>query len=254
MNEVPQPSAFPQPGQPQPRAFRPYATYIIFGVTIFFYLLQVASKLILGDDWLLLLGAKYGPLIQNGQIWRFVTPVLLHGSLLHIVIDMFNLFIIGKFIEPVFGHLRFTAMYFLSAFAGNVVSFLMSPDTVSLGAGSAIFSLVAAESAFLFLNRKVLGEQVWRTVRNIGIVLVLNLFISFLPGFDSWPLIGGLLGGMLFAWFGGPRLAAGEIITTPQGTLVKIHDERAKTGILYGTLAVLAVFIPLAALGWFWVR
>jgi rhomboid protease GluP len=228
---------------PANRIFKPVLTYTLLGVTAGFYLLQLLSQFTLGDDWLTIVGIKYGPWIRGGEVWRLLTPVFLHGSFLHLAMNMYGLFIFGPRLELRFGRARFILLYFLSAFAGNVLSFLLTPNP-SLGASTAIFGLLAAEGMYLIQNRELVGDHGRAQIMNIIVVAGYNLLIGFVgTGIDNWGHIGGLLGGLIFTWFGGPRFRM-------EG--YRLVDERQGHGVLSGTVAVLLFFIPLAVLGWFW--
>jgi rhomboid protease GluP len=178
-----------------------------------------------------------------------ITPVFLHASILHIAFNMYALFLFGRGIEARFGHRRFLLLYFLSAFAGNVFSFLLTPEQ-SLGASTAIFGLLAAEAVFLIQNRQLLGRQVNRSLLNLLFIAAINLLFGITPGsgVDNFGHLGGILGGIIFTWFGGPRWHA-------EGIFPSLHlvDEREGHGAVAGTIAVLLFFIPLAVLGWFWI-
>ncbi len=255
MNENPTPGEYPQPQQPRPIQIavpnvKPYVTYVIIGVTVLIYLLQIAGLYLLKVDVVANLGVKYAPLIRAGQVWRLITPVFLHDSslpygLLHIGFNMYALFLYGRGLEARFGHWRFTLLYFLSGYAGNVLSFLLTPNA-SLGASTAVFGLLAAEGMFVFQNRRLLGNRAGRALMNVLYVAGINLLIGFsVSGVDSFGHLGGLLGGVLFTWFGGPRWKVEGLYSSP-----KLIDEREGHGALAGSLAVLLFFIPLTALGW----
>jgi rhomboid protease GluP len=240
---------------------KPYATYFILGATVLIYLLQLAGQYLLPasladtfiatygtSDIAAIFGDKVNTLIRAGQIWRFITPVFLHASILHIAFNMYALIIFGRGIETRYGHGRFLLLYFLSGFAGNVMSFLLTVNP-SLGASTAIFGLIAAEGVFIIQNRKLLGPRVNRSLMNLLYIAGVNLLIGFTTnGVDNWGHIGGLLGGFLFAWFGGPRWKLEGFYPS-----MKLIDEREGRGALAGTVSVLLFFIPLAALGWIWV-
>jgi rhomboid protease GluP len=255
MNQNPTPTQGPQAQTPQQRTVqvampnvKPYATYIILAVTTLIYLLQVGLPYLLNADVVTALGVKDDVLIRAGQIWRLITPVFLHASILHIAFNMYALFIFGRGIEARYGHTRFILLYFLSGYAGNVMSFLLTASP-SLGASTAIFGLISAEGVFIFQNRKLLGNRVNRSLMNLVYIAGINLLIGYsVPGVDNWGHIGGLLGGLIFAWFGGPRWKLEGFY--PSVTLV---DEREGHGGLAGTLSVLLFFIPLTALGWIWI-
>ena len=258
MNENPTPDQYPQ--SPQPRTIqvavpnvKPYVTYVILGFTVFIYLLQLAGLYLFKADVVALFGFKYGPWIRAGQIWRLITPVFLHSSslpygLLHIGFNMYALFLYGRGLESRFGHWRFTLLYFLSAYAGNVLSFLLTPNS-SLGASTAIFGLLAAEGMFVFQNRQLFGNRANRALMNVLYVAGINLLIGFsTTGVDNFGHLGGLLGGVLFTWFGGPRWKMEGFYPS-----IRLVDEREGHGAFTGTLAVLLFFIPLTVLGWIWI-
>ena len=254
MNENPTPEQqYPQPQQARtvqvavPNV-KPYVTYTILGLTVFIYLLQLAGQYLLKMDLVTTLGIKYNPLIRAGELWRLITPVFLHGSILHIGFNMYALFLYGRGLESRFGHWRFTLLYFLSAYAGNVFSFLLTPNP-SLGASTAIFGLLAAEGMFIFRNRQLLGSRANRALINLLYIAGVNLLIGFTTsGVDNFGHLGGILGGLIFTWFGGPRWKLEGFSTS-----LKLVDEREGHGALAGSVAVLLFFIPLTALGWIWI-
>ena len=241
----------PHPPQSQPvpvslPASSPRVTYAILGVTVAVYLIQLLTQFIYGHDLAVELGAKANDAIRAGQLWRFFTPMLLHGSILHIGFNMYALYIIGIGVERRFGHGRFLLLYLLSGFAGSVFSFLLS-SADSIGASGAIFGLIGAEGIFLYQNRQLLGNQVRRAINNVIFIVVLNLVLGLSPGIDNWAHVGGLMGGLIFAWFAGP-------IWEPQGISpnLQVVDQREPRDIIVGAAVVAIIFCTLAAIGmWF---
>ena len=244
MNETPAPEYQEAPPPRQANvaipSTPPRVTYTIMGITIFIYLLQMASEFFLDFDFPAALGMKVNELILDGQLWRLITPVLLHGSLMHIGFNMYALLAIGSGMESRMGHLRFTMLYLVSGFAGNVFSFYFS-DANSLGASTAIFGLLAAEGIFLYLNKGLFGQRAQKALSNIVMVAAVNLFIGMSPGIDNWGHIGGLLGGLIFAWFGGPRWEVEGIYP-----LLKLEDRRNMRDAMIGAIIVLGIFGALA--------
>jgi rhomboid protease GluP len=229
----------------------PYITYTIIGITVAAYLLQILSVRVYGYampaaelDWLELYGAKINELIQAGQIWRLLTPVLLHASVPHIAFNMYALAIFGVGLERNFGRWRFLALYLLGGFAGNVLSFLLTSD-YSVGASTAIFGLVSAEGVFLYQNRKMFGSRFRGAIGNIIFVVVANLFLGrAFAGIDNWGHVGGLLGGLLFAWFASP-------IWEVQGVPPRLYvvDKREPREVITGAALVILIFGALAVWG-----
>ncbi len=220
----------------------PHVTYGIIGITVFVYILQQASQFFLGYDYPALLGMKINEAILGGQLWRLMTPLLLHGSLMHIGFNMYALLSIGSGMESRMGHLRFLLLYLVSGFAGNVFSFYFS-DANSLGASTAIFGLLAAEGIFLYFNKKLFGARGKKALGNLITIAVINLVIGMSPGIDNWGHIGGLLGGLIFAWFGGPRWEVEGIYP-----LLKLEDRRNMRDAVIGTFVVIGIFGTIATL------
>ncbi len=220
----------------------PLVSYILLGLTLAVFLLQTISQVVLGVDYPAALGMKVNELIIRGQLWRLISPVLLHGSILHLGFNMYALYILGPGLERQYGGSRFLALYLLSGFAGNVISFQFS-SVPSLGSSTAIFGLIGAQGIFLYQNREVFGPAAQKALMNVVIIAAINLVIGLQPGIDNWGHIGGLIGGAMFAWLGGPvyRVTGGSFFPS-------ISDERGSTDWLRAGLAVFGIFAIIAFL------
>jgi membrane associated rhomboid family serine protease len=115
----------------------------------------------------------FAPQIADGEWYRVITGGFLHGGLLHIGFNMYALYILGQLIEPAFGSLRFSAMYFASLCAGSLGVVLLEPQTPAVGASGAIFGLFAA--AFVIAR----GRRLDAIAAQLGILLVVNLALTF---------------------------------------------------------------------------
>ena len=230
--------------------FKPTITYILMGIMVGMFLLQLLSQWLVGDDLVAYFGLKVNELILDGQFWRLITPMFLHGSILHLGFNLYALYIFGPGLERFYGHWRFLALFFLAGFAGNVFSFLFT-DAPSLGSSTAIFGLLGAEGVFLYQNRRVLGSVSQRALMNLVVIGIINLVYGLSPGsgIDNWGHIGGLVGGALFAWFAGPELSVEGIY--PYNALVDKRERgdvwRAaiSVGLLFAFLVVVTVFLKL---------
>jgi rhomboid protease GluP len=239
------PTTYVQPAPARLPRTTPYVTYSLLGVTVLVFLLQLATPTLFGFDLPAALGAKVNELIKAGQFWRLITPLFLHSTnlILHVVFNMYALFAFGPNLEHYYGHGRFLGLYLLAGFTGNVLSFVFSPNP-SVGASTAIFGLVGAEAVFLYRNRQLLGSGAQRALMNLLVIVVLNLFLGFSSGFvDNWGHIGGLIGGIAFAWFGGPLLDVDGVYPS-----FRIVDRRSKTQSLLAGLAIFTIFAGMAAI------
>ena len=216
----------------------PYVTYTIIAITILVYLLQLITS-----DLPIIFLAKSNELIREGQLWRLVTPALVHGSVPHILFNMYALLSFGTGLERHFGHGRFFLLYILCAFTGNVMSFLLTSGN-SVGASTAIFGLVGAEGVFLLQNRKLFGGQFRNAIGNVIFVVAINLFFGLQPQIDNWGHIGGLLGGLIFTSFAGPVWEIEGI-----SPMYRLVDRREVGGVIIGAATVLFIFGGLAFWG-----
>jgi len=200
--------------------YRPYVTYVLIGICVVVYLLQASNYIDITSALI-----KDNSLIMQGQVWRLFTPMFLHGSILHLGFNMYALFYIGPTLERFYGRWRYLVLFILSGFAGNVMSFMFTQNP-SLGSSTAIFGLLGAEGVLIYQNREVFGSIARRELSQVVIIAVINLIIGAAPnsGIDNWGHIGGLIGGTLFAWFGGPILQRQGLY--PSYTLTNVRSNR----------------------------
>ena len=136
---------------------------------------------------------------DGGEWWRIVSAGFLHGGFIHLALNMFVLFILGRLVEPAIGTRRMLMIYFVSLIAGSLGALLLSdPRQFTVGASGAIYGLFAAT---LLIARDRGFDQV---VTQLGFWLVLNLVLTFsIPDIS----IGGHLGGLVGGAAGGARRA-----------------------------------------------
>jgi len=214
MNAAPgqEPQSQTFPSRPQGPRWRPMLVYGIIAVTAIVYLLQSISLNVLGYDLPSAIGAKDNAAILQGQMWRLVTPLFLHGSPFHILGNMYSLFILGPILERFYGRTRFLLLYFLAGISGNIASFYFT-SSPSIGASTAIFGLAAAQVVFVYRNRVIFGSQTRSILTNLFVVIAINLVFGFaVPGIDYFGHFGGLVGGFAFAWFAGPLLKKQTVV------------------------------------------
>ena len=147
---------------------------------------------------LALLGANNITLLQSGEIWRLLTYMFLHGSLLHLLINMYSLYIIGTQIENYYGKTKYIIIYLVSGICGGLLSAIgIGVNAISAGASGAIFGLLGALAYFGYHYRLYLGNAL---KTQIIPVIAINLLIGVMvTGIDNFCHIGGLISGIFTA-------------------------------------------------------
>lgn len=168
---------------------RPTATYSLIGITAAAFVLQwVVGNRFTGRF-------TFFPPLALAEPWRFLTAGFLHAPsfLLHIAFNMFALWMIGPYLERLFGHARFVAVYLLSAVGGSVGYFVIVPSSSDgwtaavVGASGAVFGLFGA---LLVTNRRLQRDS----YPLLG-VLVVNIVLGFVPGIAWQAHLGGFVTG-----------------------------------------------------------
>ena len=177
---------------------KPIVTYsLIFICILVFILMYVLGNGSTDNCTLLVFGANVDTLTKNGDYYRLFTSMFLHIGILHLLCNMYSLYIIGKEVENVFGKVKYLIIYLLSGIAGSILSLAFNHNTICAGASGAIFGLLGALLYFGYYYRTYLGATL---TRSIIPVIVLNLIIGFTSsGIDNAAHIGGLVGGILIA-------------------------------------------------------
>ncbi|HTI30115.1 MAG TPA: rhomboid family intramembrane serine protease [Methylomirabilota bacterium] len=200
-------------------------------------------------------GAVYGPAVANGEWWRLITGAFLHLGLLHILFNMYALWLFGPIMEQMYGHVEYAVIYLLCALGGNVLTILAAPDTPALGASGAIFGLFGL--AFVVSRRRhlLLGPQARAMLSRVGTLLVLNLFITFSVPNISWT---GHIGGLAVGAVIGLLLAPANVPTlggmwrAPDGSPLARRVSpalRASTYLLVAAALVFGTYVAIQQLG-----
>lgn len=171
----------------------PIITYILIGTNILMFFLD----LLFPDAFLLERGLTYGPYIRDGEIWRLLTGEFFHGSILHLLVNMYSLYVIGSQVENFFGKAKYLLIYIFSTVTASALSIILNINTASIGASGAIFGLTGALLYFGYYYRVYFGNAL---ISQIVPIIIINLIFGFtIPGIDNYAHIGGLIGGLLLA-------------------------------------------------------
>jgi len=201
---------------PRLRPAAPMVTYTFIAISVVMFVVQLAAQDV---ERLLVLNSLA---VADGQWYRLLTSTFLHFGPVHLLFNMWALYVVGPPLESALGRLRFTALYLAGALGGSVLVYLLAPlNAATAGASGAVFGLFAATL--------VIGRRLNLDVRWVLALIVINLVITFsVPGISWQGHIGGLVSGALVA----------ALYVYPTG--------RSRTAVqVLGTLALLAVFAVL---------
>lgn len=144
-------------------------------------------------------GANYRPAVVNGQWWRLLTNIFLHGGLMHLIFNMYGLLFVSIFLEPILGRAKFIIAYILCGLLASLASIWWHPATLSVGASGAIFGLYGVLTALLTTNKADANSKKGLLINN-AIFIGINLIIGFTGGIDNAAHIGGLLTGFIMGY------------------------------------------------------
>lgn len=154
-----------------------------------------------GDDTVIALGANYGPAVRDGQYWRLVTSMFLHGGWFHLILNCWALYQLAGLFEILLGSSRLLLVYFVSGIAGSIASVLWR-DVPSIGASGAIFGVMGALIAFLAKRRENLTPQAKSLLMQLVFWAGLNVFLGISsPMIDNAAHLGGCAAGLAIGFF-----------------------------------------------------
>ena len=160
---------------------KPVITYLFIVLNVMIYLFSFVFPKLTGMFCNTYLG------VQAGQFYRLLTSMFFHGSLIHLICNMYALYMIGPQVERYYGKRRFTFIYLVSGMLGSVFSCAFMSEVTAMYGGSIGY--------FSYYYRATLQDSLRN---NVTPVIVSNLILSILvPGIDFFGHVGGLIGGLL---------------------------------------------------------
>lgn len=187
----------------------PWLTYVLIGLNVAVFLIGVAldgqGALRGGADRMTLDYGLFARLTYNGYVsnfgvgagewYRIITSGFLHAGFIHLAMNMYVLYLLGRLVEPA-GRMRMALIYVAALVAGSLGALLLTPGNPTVGASGAIFGLMGA----LFMGHRSMGID-WRNSPVLN-VIVLNLVFTFLFArmISVGGHVGGLVGGGIAGW------------------------------------------------------
>jgi rhomboid protease GluP len=172
-------------------------TYLIIAINALLFILLEWNGGSKNANVLIEFGARFTPLIREGQYWRLLTNIFLHAGYLHILFNMYGLFNLGSVLERVYGPTRFLFLYLCSGIAGSVISWLAT-QSLSVGASGAVFGVAGVMVVYGFKHKNTIPREMTSSFGKGALPFIaLNLYLGFShPQIDNYAHIGGLLAGM----------------------------------------------------------
>jgi rhomboid protease GluP len=170
-------------------------------IAVYAYTAFHSNNVFVIDDRVMLLYGQFNFLVFNGWYWQLFTSMFVHLNLLHLLGNLFFLLIFGLRAEEVFSLWEYLTVYFLSGLTGNLLTLLLGPWTVSVGASGSIFGMFGAVVMYL---RMSFGQSVMGA-------LMFSFLLLLMTGGNEQVNILGHFGGLITGLFIGYLLAKSRI-------------------------------------------
>ncbi len=248
----------------------PIVTYALLAINTGIFILRALSPEL--DQEIFIWGANIPvAVLRGGEYHRLLSAMFLHagiyglnntlvlGNSLHIILNMYILLSVGSVLEPLFGHARFAIIYLLGGLLGSVFSTVLGGDIASVGASGAVFAILGAEFVYLYRHRGLLGPAADAQMRSLitwGLINFLYGALTSIAGtrfrIDNWGHLGGLIGGLVLAWFLTPILVVKRRLEPPYAAYAEDTnplERRIPVVLAYCAALVVILIIATASAG-----
>lgn len=179
----------------------PVITYAFLIVCVFLYVFLAftsGSFFEIDSSTLVEFGGNMGYYTKSGEYFRLFCAIFLHANIIHLVCNMYSLYVVGPQVEGFFGKLKYLFIFVFSGICGGLLSIAFNDwNVVSVGASSAVFGILGAICYFGYHYRVYFGNIIKSQIIPI---VVLNILIGLMvSGIDNFAHIGGLIGGVFAA-------------------------------------------------------
>ncbi len=168
----------------------PEVTSILISANVGIYFL-ISPSLVRADDSILIAYGSSGFYLLSGRYETLITSIFLHANLLHIFLNMYALYVLGRIVEISLGKAKYSALYFLSGLSGNLLSALVDRLTVGVGASGAVMGLLGYMVAMEYrLTRRLSPSTLF--------IAIFVIFGGFSANVDVLAHLGGFLLGLIW--------------------------------------------------------
>lgn len=144
------------------------------------------------------------PYFADGQYWRILTGAALHGGAIHLILNCYALYVLGRLIETLSNRAHLAIVFLLAATGGGVLSLIFLPEGVSVGASGGIVGFLGYLAAYGFLRRKLLSNAFLKNMLfNIGFIALYGVLLN--QTIDNFGHLGGLIVGAIYGFIQIPK-------------------------------------------------
>ena len=175
------------------KKYMPTYILIALNLAVYVYTSIIGNNFIETSDSVITVYGQVNALVYEGAYWQLFTAIFIHADLLHLFGNMFFLLIFGLRAEELFSTPEYFLIYLLSGLTGNLLTLLLGPQLVSVGASGAIFGMFGAVAIYV---RRAIGQSILSALMYAFFLLM----ISWGPNVNFLAHLGGLVAGLLIGY------------------------------------------------------
>ncbi len=175
------------------KKYMPTYILIALNLAIYVYTSIIGNNFVVTSDSVIRVYGQVNALVYEGAYWQLFTAMFIHADLLHLFGNMFFLLIFGLRAEELFSTPEYFLIYLLSGLTGNLLTLLLGPQLVSVGASGAIFGMFGAVAIYV---RRAIGQSILSALMYAFFLLM----ISWGPNVNFLAHLGGLVAGLLIGY------------------------------------------------------
>ena len=140
-------------------------------------------------------GVQVNYFVLTGEWWRIFSAMFLHAGFMHVLFNMFSLYLFGPELEKIAGKARFVTIYLISGIVGNLATYLFNDSSyATLGASGAVFGIFGAFGALVYYTRHTMPM-----LRKLILpIIVIGVIMTFLQSnVNVYAHLGGLVAGFI---------------------------------------------------------
>lgn len=175
------------------KKYMPTYILIALNLAVYVYTSIIGNNFIETSDSVIRVYGQVNALVYEGAYWQLFTAIFIHADLLHLFGNMLFLLIFGLRAEELFSTTEYFLIYLLSGLTGNLLTLLLGPQLVSVGASGAIFGMFGAVAIYV---RRAIGQSILSALMYAFFLLM----ISWGPNVNFLAHLGGLVAGLLIGY------------------------------------------------------